>query len=132
MRNKMLTVVDFPALGDRAHRCRIVACESGHRELKVSLGLLSPTQLGRTITVHLPLPLRPQGPTIDLFTACGFPLQIGQKISVTRIVGKELLCKFKQHEEGTFEIVTCQSIPTKENPDAPTRVQDIGHSATEG
>ena len=116
MRKWTITIHDFPTLQDKYYTCKTISLKNkGKDAFGVTFELLNKNQIGRHISVDLPLPVRPQGITISFFQACGFDLEVGQKFALEETIGKKLQCLFAATDNINYEIISFKPIINKEN-----------------
>lgn len=96
-RRWLITVKDCPQL-TFLHwyvvRVRRVA-PAGSAAMCVTLEHLAEDQAGRTHSVSLPLPVRPEGLTAEFLRTAGVEVAVGTKIDPTAAVGQMLSVRFQ-------------------------------------
>ena len=115
MRKWLFEVRGYSDLDNRPYRSTIVDIhKNSSKAFGVTFRLQESSQLGRQINIQLPLPLYPQGLSIDLFCACGLKLEVGDKFNPKDAIGKDVMCRFKKTGDDTYEAVSFETIEQKE------------------
>jgi hypothetical protein len=68
--------------------------------MEVTVEFVEPSQQGRRFTVHLSLPIRPQGLTADFFAACGIDITPQAKITPRSALGCLIQVVFEKTPDG--------------------------------
>jgi len=66
------------------------------KTMELTLEFLGPDQLGRRITAHLSLPIRPNGLTADYFRSCRVEVKPRARISPRNTIGSEIVVRFEE------------------------------------
>ena len=79
--------------------------------LKMALEFLADDQIGRTMTVVLPLPCRPDGLS-GLLSACGIDVVVGHRFAPRGLVGRSVRVFFKERPGGDVAVARFEACPT--------------------
>lgn len=103
MRKWIETVKPFPGLQQECpYNVRVVDIRKNTetKTMEVTLEFLEPDQLGRRITAHLSLPIRPDGLAAEYLRSCRIEVKPQVKISPCDTIGSEIVARFHETAAG--------------------------------
>ena len=112
-----LEIEDYQPLRPTVFYCVLIATIAKSRKppgVQVVFEHLGQEQRGRRHKIFLPLPLRPSGPTAELFEVCGFKIEVGATVSPNEVIGRTVLARFELDAQSG-EYRTIEFKPPKED-----------------
>ena len=101
MRKWTETVHNWPPIKqDYFYKLKVTSIQKSRKTIRLQLEFLDRQMAGRTLTVSLPLPVRPAGVTADFFCACGMPVTIGSEILPRSTINCVIRACFVRADEG--------------------------------
>lgn len=117
MRKWLETVKDWPKFKPgQYYLAEILKIKKQCKQIQVSLRFLEEEMRERTLTIHLPLPIRPEGVTADYFRACGLAVSPLVPICPNDTLGSQIRIQLKPSDTG-WETQDFQAVSS--NPLAP-------------
>jgi len=114
MRKWTETVKPWPQLNpDTLYKLQVVGIKriSNPRAMEVEVEFTEQPQLGRRITIHLPLPIRPSGPTAEYFTSCHMQIESQATVSPRDTIGSVIAARFRtEPQDVTPEPISFEPI----------------------
>jgi hypothetical protein len=115
----------------KAYRTCIKNVARVDKTIEVQLEFLDQPQQFRRLTIHLPLPIRPEGLTADYFTACGLEVVPEARIAPHETIGSVIVVTFdKTSDSSSYQPVNFKPISRGEShesiqPESPVHSQGL-------